>query len=450
MRHAGNTTPRRTHRSAVRALLGALVAAFAVAALAADADVVTQAEALVRAGRYAEAYQLLEPLEAKLAGDLKFDYLLARSALETGRPSKASFIYERILAVEPNYVGVRLEMGRAYLALRDYARAKFEFETVLRFQTLPPDLREQAQIYARTADAYLADRKTVGYGYVEYGYGYDSNPLSATPLQQITSPSGQTIQSLTTQRSDHYQALSLGGEALHALSERFSLYAGADARARIYNNLDTGDFQSLDGRFGLGYAEERSNLRLGLIGGTYRQDNTTLRQGYGLAGDWRYLASPRDQLSVSAAATRFRFVPELFKSNDFDNYLAALGSLLSVNDGRGAFGLTVLGGYEDATRDRVDGDKRFAGFRLTLQNAFSDQVGGFLLAGAQRGYYSQNNPIFGFKRRDSLYDVTAGVTWSFAPGWSLRPQVVYIKNDSNMALYEYDRTDVSVNLRVDF
>jgi hypothetical protein len=35
---------------------------------------------MVRAGRYAEAYQLLAPLEDKLAGDIKYHYLLARSA----------------------------------------------------------------------------------------------------------------------------------------------------------------------------------------------------------------------------------------------------------------------------------------------------------------------------------------------------------------------------------
>src|SRR3989441_13007734 len=95
-----------------RAFVAALVWAFAFASRA-QADILAQGEALVRAGRYADAYQLLEPHEDRLAGDLKFDYLLARSALETGRPSKASFIYERILAQEPNYVGVRLEVGRA-------------------------------------------------------------------------------------------------------------------------------------------------------------------------------------------------------------------------------------------------------------------------------------------------------------------------------------------------
>ena len=140
----------------------------------------------MRAGRYADAYQLLEPHEDRLAGDVKFDYLLARSALETGRPSKASFIYERILAQEPNYVGVRLEMGRAYLALGDYARAKLEFETVMRFENLPPGLREQAQIYGKAADDYIAGKKTIGYGYVEAGYGYDSNAQAATKVSEIS------------------------------------------------------------------------------------------------------------------------------------------------------------------------------------------------------------------------------------------------------------------------
>jgi len=156
----------------MRASVAALACMFAVTAFAADdADVVAQAEALVLSGRYAEAYRLLEPLEDKLAGDVKFDYLLARSALETGRPSLASFIYERILAVEPNFLGVRLEMGRAYLALGDYARAKLEFETVLNFPNLPPDLRQQAEIYGKAAEEQLSGKRTLAFGYIEYGLG---------------------------------------------------------------------------------------------------------------------------------------------------------------------------------------------------------------------------------------------------------------------------------------
>jgi tetratricopeptide (TPR) repeat protein len=406
----------------------------------------------VRAGRYAEAYQLLEPHEDRLAGDVRFDYLLARSALETGRPSKASFIYERILAAEPNYVGVRLEMGRAYLALGDYARAKLEFETVIRFENLPPGLREQAQIYGKAADDYIAGKKTVGYGYIEYGFGYDSNSQSATSTSAISLVNDNTLilPPSSLKRSDHYHALAFGGELVHALSERFSAFAGGDLRGRWYRNIDVADFSTLDARVGLGYSDGPTNIRVGLNGGHYWLDHEDTRNSAGLTADYRYLLTKQDQLSVSAAATRFQFIPELFKVNNFDQHQIAIGWLRGTADGRGAFGLTLLGGVENATNGRTDGDKPFVGARLTAQTAFTERVGAFFLGGVQYGKYADVNPLFDTKRVDKLYDFTGGVTWSFAKGWSLRPQVVYYKNKSNLPLFEYDRTDVSINLRKDF
>jgi tetratricopeptide (TPR) repeat protein len=430
----------------------ALAWGFAFAACAADADIVAKGEALVRAGRYAEAYDLLEPLEDKLAGDIKFDYLLARSALQTGRPSRASFIYERILAAEPNYLGVRLEMGQAYLALGDYARAKLEFETVLRFDNLPPGLREQAQIYSKAADESLAGRKTIGFGYVELGYGYDSNVQSATRTSEISVVNGITLVLDPTRlkRGDHYKSVALGGELVHALTERFSVYGGGDARSRSYNNIDVSDFGSLDGRFGLGYSEGSNSARIGVNAGRYWLDYEKTRDTLGWTVDYRRLVTKQDQLTLSAGASRFHFLSEDLKVNNFDLYQGAVGWLHGAADGRAAAGLTLIGGVENATNGRADGDKPFYGARITLQTAFSDRLGAFFLGGVQRGKYSQVNALFGTYRLDTLYDLTAGLTWSFAKGWSLRPQLVYYKNKSNLSLFEYDRTDASVNLRVDF
>jgi tetratricopeptide (TPR) repeat protein len=407
---------------------------------------------LVRAGRWAEAYQLLEPLEDKLAGDLKFDYLLARAALETGRPSKASFIYERILAVQPDYVGVRLEMGRAYLALGEYARAKLEFETVLRFDNLPLDLREQATIYGKAADDYLAGKKTVGYGYAEYGFGYDSNPQSGPATNQFSLINGSTLilPPSALKRGDHYNALALGGELVHALTERFSAFAGSDARGRVYNHIGATDFRSVDARLGLGYNEGSSNARFGVTGGRYWLGGEKTRDASGWTADYRYLVTKRDQLSFSAVGSRFRFLPDALKANSYNLYQGAVGWLGAASDGRGAVGLTLIGGVEKETNGRPDGDKPFYGARLTLQSALTDRVGAFFLGGVQRGKYSRVNPLFNLTRVDTLYDATAGVTWSFARGWSLRPQVLYLKNRSGIRLFEYDRTDISVNLRMDF
>lgn len=413
-----------------------------------DDQIVAQGEALVRAGRYADAYKLLEPLEDRLAGDLKFDYLLARSALESGQPSKASFIYERILAVEPNYVGVRLEMGLAYLALGDFARAKLEFETVLRFENLPADLRQQAQIYGKAADQYIAGKKTVGIAYLEYGYGYDSNPQSVTRISPIAFIGVGSLP-LSPPESDQYQALTVGGELIHALSDRFSVFVGGDARARAHNDLEVADWGTLDARIGLGYNVGAHNTRLALTGGRFWLDDLKTRDSGGATLDYRYLAGKQDQLTVGVSGSRYKFLPDGLQINSYELYQGSFGWLHGAADGRGAVGVTLIAGVEKELNGRVEGDKPFVGMRIMLQRALTSRVGGFLLAGGQRGEYSDANPLFGAKRVDKFYDVITGLSWAVAKGWSLRPQVLYMKNRSNLPLFEYARTDVSLNLRVD-
>jgi tetratricopeptide (TPR) repeat protein len=436
----------------MRAMLFVVLGVLATSAWCADADIVVQAEALVRAGRYADAYALLDPLEDKLAGDLKYDYLLARSALETGHPSRATFIYERILAAEPNYVGVRLEMGQAYLALGDYARAKLEFETVLRFQNLPPGLREQANVYGKAADDFISGKKTAVHGYMELGYGYDSNAQSATRNSVITTVNDNTftLPPSSLKRSDHYKAFSLGGEVVRALDNRFSAFVGTDLRGRSYNNIDVADLGSADARIGLGYSEGAASARVGLSGGRYWLDYEKTRDNLGLTADYRYAVTKQDQFSVNGFATRMRFLSEALSANNFDLFQMTGGWVRASADGKAAAGLAFVLGKENATNGRDDGDKPFYGARVTLQAAFGEKFAAFFLAGVQRGKYSQFNALFDTTRDDRLYDVTTGLIWSIADGWSLRPQLVYYKNHSNISLFEYDRTDVSLNLRADF
>ena len=48
---------------------------------------------------------------------------------------------------QPDSVDAHLARGREYVARGQYAEAKIEFETVLRFDNLPPDLLSQVRIY---------------------------------------------------------------------------------------------------------------------------------------------------------------------------------------------------------------------------------------------------------------------------------------------------------------
>jgi len=54
------------------------------------------------------------------------------------------------------------------------------------------------------------------------------------------------------------------------------------------------------------------------------------------------------------------------------------------------------------------------------------------------------------KRNDRQYDMAVGANWHLDKSWTLRPQLTYMKNDSNIVIYGYDRMDVSLTIRRDF
>ena len=386
-----------------------------------------KADALIKEGKAADAFALLEPLEAKLAGNATYDYLLATAALQAGNPSRATFIYERILAINPEFIGVRADMGRAYYQMGDLARAKLEFESILQISNIPPDLRSAVETYLAALTQVDAGKTRIIVGYTEVGFGRDTNVLGQASSKIVSIANGQSIalSASDLKRPDNYLSYGMGAELIETLGEGLAAYVGADLRGREHNKIDPADNFSLDGRAGLQYATGNHLWRGGLTRGRYTLDNTSTRDSTGANLDWRYLLDSQNQFMLNAAWTHV-FTP----------------TTIGV--------LTLTGGSEDAKADRLDGDKTFWGVRTTLQHSFSSTLGTFFTAGFQRGDYSKYNVSYGVDRQDELSDATLGLVWSLPDRWSVRPLLSYTKNRSNADIYTYSRRDASVVLRKDF
>ena len=420
---------------------------------AADKDLLEQAQAMIKAGKAEAAYQLLEPKEAEYAGDLNFDYLLATAALESGKPSKATFVYERILAVDPSYLGVRADMGRAYFALGDYARAKIEFETVLGAKNLPQDLRTQVEQYAAAAEARAQAKPTVMTGYMEFGVGRDSNIGSASGLTALNLPATGIYRPTPptgVKTPDNYSTVALGGEINHLLSDKWGLFTGADYRVRDYNSFNGANNWTLDGRAGVSYSGGAWLLRTGLTAGEYHYNQQRLRDTVGATADWRMALNASSQVTASGSVLRATYVPVASSTQKSDTYTGTAGWMRAAGDGSTIFNLSLSMGYEDAFGNRDDGDRRFWGPRVLVQTSFNKELGGYLTAGVSRSTYSGINSSYLISRRETAADLTFALNWTFAKGLSLRPQFSYIKNNSNAELYAYDKADASLNLRFDF
>jgi len=424
-------------------------------ALAADLDL-TKAEALMKEGKAAEAYSLLEPFEFEQSGNIKFDYLLGIAALDSGKPDKATIALERVLAVDPNFAGARIDMGRAYFALGDFTRAKTEFETVLT-QNPPPAAKVTIDNYLAAIEKQASAKKTKATGYFEASVGHDTNVNYATSQSQIGVPAlGNlifTLNSTNVKAPDDYLGFALGGEVSHQVNPTLGLYAGADVRNRTNSTQDRFDSTSLDARAGVALGQGANVVRLGVLAGKFELDGRTNRDTDGVNAEWRHLINPANQLSAFGQYARYRFEPTI-SVNNFNQSTIGANWLHVVNDGKGLVSASLFTGEERAP-ERADGGKRFNGLRLGGQVQLNEKTELFAGLGAQFSKYDVANAAFSsptesLTRDDKQYDANLGINWHYDKLWTVRPQISYIRNNSNIVIYQFDRTDVSITIRRDF
>lgn len=421
-----------------------------------------EADELIRSGKPSEAYALLEPLEFERAGEVRFDYLLSIAALDSGKPDKATLGFERVLAVDPNFVGARLDMARAYYQLGDLARAKTEFETV-KGQNPPDAAKATIGKYLDAIAAQEDVKQTRVSAYLEGALGNDSNVNASTNQSQISLPAfGNLVVGLSpvnVKTADNYYGLAAGGEASHSLDGGWGLYAGADARQRGNMTQNRFDSTALDGRAGVMFGAEANMVRAGVSGGQYLLNGMPNRDSLGFNVEWRHTFSPSNQMMVFGQNTRYRYADVAMKTNDFDQDIVGAGWLHVLPDGKSAlFGSLYHGTERDVAPisaanpagGRIDGAKRLDGLRAGGQYSLREDVELFGSLGWQEGSYGKVNAIFLRQRSDRQHDLTLGANWHWDRLWTVRPQLTYLRNESNIVIYSYDRVDVSLAIRRDF
>lgn len=420
------------------------------------------AEALLKDGKPAEAYALLQALEFERAGEARFDYLIGIAALDSGKPARATLAFERVLAVDPNFAGARMCMARAYYQLGDLSGARTELETLLT-QNPPTAVRIIIQDYLDAIIVRNEAKLTRYNSYMEFGIGYDSNANSSTSQSQIVVPyfndAVLTLNPTNQQTADNYHTAATGGEIKHRLNTNWEVYAGADLRFRGYNTQNSFNTLNLDGRGGMIFSDGADILRIGGVAGQYELAKASFRNYSGLSADWRHILSPENQLSVAMQSGRNRFVETTMDLNDFSQVTLGSGWLHVMADWKSALLSSLFLARENEIAPvtlanpaggRADGNNRTLGLRMGSQTALNDVTELFGNLGWQSSTYDKTNATFLRKRNDRQYDLSVGANWQLDKSWSLRPQLSYTKNNSNIVIYGYDRMDVSLTVRRDF
>ena len=429
-----------------------------------------EADALIKGGKPDEAYLLLEPLEFERAGEVRFDYLISIAALDSGRPDKATLALERVLAVNPDHSSARLDIARAYFQLRDFPRAQTEFFILLK-QNPSGAVRKNIQKYMDEIDT--QGKRTRFSGYVEVGGGHDSNANNAVSQSQVyvdLPATMATLDAASVEKSDSYYGAAIGGELSYSLNSHWALHLVGDLRKRGNRTYSEFDSVNKDMRAGVTYEKKSNRVRLNVVASQYDVGGAPNSDMAGIKAELRHEFSPSNQLNAVVQSMQYRYVDPLLKPNDINQNMVGLGWSHVLSDGdTSLFGSVHYGTEKDVSPiisvsfpgivgmviinpsgGRNDGAKRFSGLRVGGQAAPSEKTVLFASAGIQTGNYDKVNYLFLRQRKDDLYDLKLGVDWHWAKSWTLRSQLSYSKNDSNIVINSFSRTDVSLNIRRNF
>lgn len=423
------------------------------------------AESLLRTGKAEAAWTQLEPYEFEKAGDEDFDYLLGLAALESGRIDRASFILERVVGVNPDHAAANIDLARTLFALGDHDRARQHLEVALRLDP-PPAARQTIDRYMAAIDDRRASGRLKTTGYMEAGFGTDTNLNAGVSNGSYFMPILNANLSSVALRVD-YEVFSAGVAATAADDTGGELFGGADLkrrqhRHRIVDSTRNGDYydtRSFEGRVGFQQKVGASDaLRVSVGRSRQTLDDT---QGYrstqSLMAEWRHTFDATTQGSVWLLDQRNRYGTvgtTSYRQYNGDQLLAGAGLVRGFGQNNAVIAhFTAFGGSERAT-DRasgnLDGDKALTGVRAGGQVRVLPELDITATVGGSLTRYELYNLLFTNHRRDWAWDATLGAQWRLSKEWTLKPQYAYSRSDSNFGAYDYERHDYSVTLRYDF
>ena len=432
--------------------IGFACISFSILAFAADDTVLSEAESFIRQGNYAAAYQLLEPLESTRAGEINFDYLFGVAAVESGNATRGAFALERVLAIDPAHKDARAEMAKAHFMLGETDSAKAEFNNVLRQD---PDAQTKNTIEKLLTSIDKLEGTTTTFGaYLDVGLGYDSNVSSAPNLSSIGVPvfGGLVFDlgSSAKEKSDNFFSFAGGLSVRQPITKNLAIFGAVSGNNKINGSETEFDTSALDFNAGLDYRLNQHTFTLAAQDNHFDLGGESFRHAYGGTAQWLYNVDAFNQIGAYAQYSGLKYDGNRERNAD-RNIIGINAGHVFQGDSKPILFASIYGGKEDARVDAFDFlDNDVLGARAGGQLSFNPRWLAFANLGYEQRKHDAQDPAFLIKREDDQYDASIGLRFTPARDWTIKPQLSYTKNDSNIKINDFDRSILSVSVRKDF
>ncbi|NIL94679.1 MAG: tetratricopeptide repeat protein [Woeseiaceae bacterium] len=404
-------------------------------------QVLGEAETLLATGSAQAAYALLQPLESEHSGNTFFDYLLGVAALDSGRIAEAVLSLQRAALSAPEFSGARMELARAHFEGGDLDEARPLFAALLS-ENPPPAVRAVIDQYLTAINATPGTPRSDFRPYAELMVGHDDNANGSTDNQQFLG-FALTPENLATE-SSFFE----GGAGFNwtvPRSARFAWHLGAHAGYRKNPDASFVDAGILSGIGGMIWQSGANFGRFSVDAYAASRDGESNESYTGANLLIGRRLNERWELSLALRGGALRY-DEAIEVLDVDRLLYTVG-LAYRFQARGQLALEAIGGEDSERQSGSPYGNSKSGARLSVNTAIGDNTYLFASVGSLRSDFDEL--FFGAPRKDTQLSSVVQIEFRdvMTDGLSIVPRLRYIDNESDVSLYDWDRTEVGLLIR---
>ena len=281
-------------------------------------------------------------------------------------------------------------------------------------------------------------------GLAQFGAGYDTNANASTREQTFL---GFTLDPRFIESKSAFGELTLGVDH-HAV---FGSTRGINSSLRLAHRANPDASFADQSVASLGtegvVVIGATRLRLGLSAYTDWLDREDHERGANIELGVFHQTGDRFETELTLRAGRIGYHPQDLEPLDIDRYLAGL-SFTRVNLGShsASVGITLLGGRDTARRVSSPFGNNRNGAQLFTNWPLRPHTILYVEFAALRSNFA--GTFFDLRRRDDQYEGLLSLEFSDWPAarWSFTPQLRYVRNDSTVVLFAYDRIEAALYL----
>jgi hypothetical protein len=338
---------------------------------------------------------------------------------------------------------MHLERGLLYMQQGEYARAVLEFEQVFQLDYLSTDARERAEAYAEAARLSQEGDPLSLSSFAQTGLGYYRENTTDSTRAGDGNPA-----------RDPFVLARLNGGLTYLPGNDWSLGGNLDYRFRYYDADGRRNDSDLRWSGSAQRSLEEGSMAVGTRGRLSYRGDATYRNDIGVFVNRGYLLDSDNNLVIEADVRRRQYQSSLDERNR-TNADVGVTWTRAEQDGRGSLSVNLMVGYEWRRDSAPDGNATLYGGSVDWGKDLSDSASVFLF-----GWYEHNGfhddrvlfdeaeaPVGAKTRADDLFEFGGGLIYRLADGWTLRPEILYIRDESNTTFGNYSSTEVWVAVR---